>query len=96
MARILVAEDDDGVRAFVTRALAHLGHEVVEAEDGGLAAEASATAGEIATRLSPLTLSFMGESRRLDNRRLKRELRVPLRYPTIAAGLLAASSATAG
>ena len=52
--------------------------------------------GEIATRLSPLTLSFMGESRRLDNRRLKRELRVPLRYPTIAAGLLAASSATAG
>jgi len=39
MARILVAEDDDSVRAFVTRALAHLGHEVVEAEDGGLAEE---------------------------------------------------------
>jgi two-component system cell cycle response regulator CpdR len=39
MARILVAEDDDNVRAFVVRALTHSGHEVVEAEDGGLAAE---------------------------------------------------------
>lgn len=39
MARILVAEDDDNVRAFVTRALAHVGHEVTEAEDGGIAAE---------------------------------------------------------
>ena len=39
MARILVAEDDDNVRAFVTRALAHMGHEVIEAEDGGIAAE---------------------------------------------------------
>ena len=39
MARILVAEDDDNVRAFVTRALAHMGHDVTEAEDGGLAAE---------------------------------------------------------
>jgi two-component system, cell cycle response regulator CpdR len=39
MARILVAEDDDSVRAFVVRALAHLGHDVVEAEDGGLAEE---------------------------------------------------------
>ena len=40
MARILVAEDDDSVRAFVVRALIHLGHEVVETEDGGLAFEA--------------------------------------------------------
>jgi DNA-binding response OmpR family regulator len=39
MARILVAEDDDNVRAFVTRALIHMGHEVTEAEDGGIAAE---------------------------------------------------------
>lgn len=29
-------------------------------------------------------LSFMGESRRLDNRRMKRELKVKLRYPTVA------------
>ena len=39
MARILIAEDDDNVRAFVTRALASVGHEVTEAEDGGIAAE---------------------------------------------------------
>ena len=39
MARILLAEDDDGVRALVSRALSHVGHEVVEAEDGGLASE---------------------------------------------------------
>ena len=39
MARILVAEDDDNVRAFMVRALIHMGHEVTEAEDGGIAAE---------------------------------------------------------
>ncbi|RZJ25970.1 MAG: NAD-dependent epimerase/dehydratase family protein [Haliea sp.] len=32
-------------------------------------------------------LSFMSESRRLDNQRLKRELGVALRYPTVAQGL---------
>lgn len=36
----------------------------------------------------PLSLlSFMGESRRLDNTRLKRELRVVLHHPTVATGL---------
>lgn len=40
MAHILVAEDDDNVRAFVSRALELKGHRVVEAEDGGLALEA--------------------------------------------------------
>lgn len=39
MAKILIAEDDDNVREFVSRALRHAGHEVVEAEDGGLASE---------------------------------------------------------
>ncbi len=38
--------------------------------------------------LSPLLLSFMSESRRLDNRRMKRELRIALRYPTVREGLL--------
>jgi nucleoside-diphosphate-sugar epimerase len=32
-------------------------------------------------------LSFMGESRLLDNTRLKRELRVRLAYPTVHTGL---------
>ena len=37
--------------------------------------------------LPAATLSFMAESRRLDNGRLKRELRVRLRYPTVREGL---------
>jgi len=39
--------------------------------------------------MSPMQLSFMSESRRLDNRRLKRELRLRLRYPTVTQGLVA-------
>jgi nucleoside-diphosphate-sugar epimerase len=45
---------------------------------------------EAERRLSPATLSFMRESRRLDNMRLKRELRLRLRYPTVDAGIAAA------
>jgi nucleoside-diphosphate-sugar epimerase len=41
-------------------------------------------------QLPLMLLSFMGESRRLDNQRLKRELRVQLRYPTVLEGLAAA------
>ena len=37
--------------------------------------------------VSPTLLSFMNESRRLDNGRLKRELRLRLRYPTVDAGI---------
>jgi nucleoside-diphosphate-sugar epimerase len=40
-------------------------------------------------QLPLMLLSFMGESRRLDNTRLKKELRVRLRYPTVASGLRA-------
>ena len=39
--------------------------------------------------LSTMQLSFMGESRRLINTRLKTELRLRLRYPSVAQGLLA-------
>ena len=39
--------------------------------------------------LSPTLLSFMSESRRLGNDRLKRELRVRLRYATVREGLRA-------
>jgi len=45
---------------------------------------------EAARRLSPMTLSFLAESRRLDNTRIKRELRARLRYPDVRAGLAAA------
>jgi nucleoside-diphosphate-sugar epimerase len=37
--------------------------------------------------LSSTQLSFMGESRRMDNTRLKRELRLRLRYPNVRDGL---------
>jgi len=36
---------------------------------------------EAEQRIAPLLLSFMSESRRLTNARMKRELRVRLRYP---------------
>ncbi|MBI3157000.1 MAG: SDR family oxidoreductase [Burkholderiales bacterium] len=42
---------------------------------------------EARRQLSPMTLSFMGESRRLANARMKRELRLRLRYPTVREGL---------
>ena len=41
-------------------------------------------------QLPLMLLSFMGESRRLDNTRLQRELRVPLHYPTVREGLAGA------
>ena len=42
---------------------------------------------EAAGLMSEMQLSFMAESRRLDNRRLKRDLRLTLRYPTVRQGL---------
>ena len=61
------------------------------AERFGLARPPRMARAEIVRHLSPLALSFMSESRRLDNRRLKRELRLHLRYPTVADGLRAAT-----
>jgi nucleoside-diphosphate-sugar epimerase len=42
---------------------------------------------EAERRLPPAQLSFMSESRRLVNRRMKQELGVRLRYPTVADGI---------
>jgi nucleoside-diphosphate-sugar epimerase len=44
---------------------------------------------EAAASLSPLQMSFLGESRRLVNRRLKEELGVVLRHATVIEGLRA-------
>jgi nucleoside-diphosphate-sugar epimerase len=44
---------------------------------------------EAMTQLPAMQLSFMSESRRLDNSRLKIELRMNLRYPSVADGLKA-------
>lgn len=40
-----------------------------------------------AIQLSPMQMSFLSESRQLDNRRMKAELRLRLRYPGVAEGL---------
>jgi nucleoside-diphosphate-sugar epimerase len=42
---------------------------------------------EAGQQLSPMLLSFMGESRRMVNLRMKKELRLQLRYPTVVEGL---------
>ena len=46
---------------------------------------------ELKKAVSPMMYSFMAASRRIRNRRLKRELRVTLRYPTVRDGLEATS-----
>jgi nucleoside-diphosphate-sugar epimerase len=38
-------------------------------------------------QLPPMQLSFMSESRRMDNTRMKKELRLRLRFPTVIQGL---------
>ena len=48
------------------------------------------TRAEAERRLSPLQLSFMRESRRIGNRRLKTELKLRLAYPTVDDGIRAA------
>jgi nucleoside-diphosphate-sugar epimerase len=47
---------------------------------------------EIANKVSPALLSFMNESRKLDNKRLKRELHVRLQFATAAAGAKAVAA----
>jgi nucleoside-diphosphate-sugar epimerase len=42
---------------------------------------------QLETVVTPALLSFMSESRRLDNTRLKRELRMRLQYPDVATAL---------
>ena len=43
---------------------------------------------QAATELSPMSMSFMSESRRLSNRRLKTELKLRLHHATVHTGLL--------
>jgi len=57
------------------------------AELTGLPRPERITRAEAAERMSAMQLSFWSESRRLDNARLKRELRLKLRYPTPKEGL---------
>ena len=53
----------------------------------GLARPPRLTRAELESAVSPMLLSFMSESRRLDDTRLKRELRVRLHHPNVATTL---------
>jgi nucleoside-diphosphate-sugar epimerase len=55
----------------------------VVADAFGLARPPRITRAEAEQQIEPTLLSFMRESRRLVNRRLKEELRVRLRYPSV-------------
>jgi nucleoside-diphosphate-sugar epimerase len=55
----------------------------------GLARAPLISLAEARATLSPGMLSYLGESRRIDNRRLREELGVVLRYPDLSEGLAA-------
>jgi nucleoside-diphosphate-sugar epimerase len=55
----------------------------------GLAHPPRITREEAKAQMSPMQLSFMNESRRLSSARLRRELRLKLRYPSVVEGLKA-------
>ena len=60
MARILVTEDDDAVRAFVARALTLDGHRIVTAEDGADALDTlHREAGDFDLLLSDIKMPMM-------------------------------------
>lgn len=54
----------------------------------GLARPLRLARADLKAQLPAMQVSFMSESRRLSNRRLKTELRVKLRYPTVRDGLV--------
>jgi nucleoside-diphosphate-sugar epimerase len=60
------------------------------AERFGLPKPVRLSRSEAAGALSPMQLSFMGESRRLNNQRITRELHAILRYPRVEDGVEAA------
>jgi nucleoside-diphosphate-sugar epimerase len=96
---------DDLARACVAALLRGLPQRVVHASDDtdlrmgdyfdlaaalcGLPPPPRITRAEARTTLPPMLLSFMSESRRLINTRLKQELRLNLRHPTVAQGIVA-------
>lgn len=57
------------------------------ADAAGLPRPPRLPAQAVKTAVSPAMWSFMNESRRLDNRRLREELRVRLRFPTVQSAL---------
>jgi nucleoside-diphosphate-sugar epimerase len=77
--RVVHASDDSEIRMGDYFDLA--------ADLSGLARPPRITWAQACDSMSPAQLSFMRESRRLSNDRLKKELRVALLYPTVREGL---------
>ena len=102
---------DDLARACVAALFRGLPQRVVHASDDselkmgdyfdlaadrfGLARAPRITRAQAAQQMSATQLSFMSESRRLANHRLKQELRLKLRFPTVREGLALRSPAPA-
>lgn len=59
MARVLIAEDDESVRIFVSRALLIDGHEVVTAEDGSQALDTLSRDNHFDLLLSDIKMPIM-------------------------------------
>lgn len=59
MARLLIAEDDEAVRAFVSRALMIDGHDVITAEDGANALDVLAEDSKFDLLLSDIKMPVM-------------------------------------
>ena len=59
MARLLIAEDDEAVRAFVSRALMIDGHDVSTAEDGAVALDMLAEDNKFDLLLSDIKMPVM-------------------------------------
>ena len=59
MARLLIAEDDEAVRAFVSRALMIDGHDVTTAEDGAVALDMLAEDNKFDLLLSDIKMPVM-------------------------------------
>jgi nucleoside-diphosphate-sugar epimerase len=78
-ARVYNAVDDSRLK------MAHYFDAVADAV--GLARPPRLPRPELQAAVSPMMYSFMTESRQLSNRRMKRELRVRLLYPTLASAL---------
>lgn len=60
----------------------------------GLPRPAQISLSDARATFSPAMLSYLNESRRIDNRKMKAELGVQLRYPTLADGLRAIPATT--
>jgi nucleoside-diphosphate-sugar epimerase len=83
--RVVHASDDGGLK---------MGEHYDRVADlSGLPRPPRVTREEAAAQLGPMAMSFLGESRRLANDRLVRELRLRLRYPTVREALQAAPGA---